>query len=414
VTPHLRSDAGRAEGARARRRVAIIGAGIVGLAHAWAAARRGWQVLLFERDHRAQGASIRNFGMVWPIGQPHGPQRRAALRSRELWVELLRDSRWWSQPCGSLHLAYREDELAVLEEFARLAPAVGYDCNLLAPQDVIRRSRAARPGDLLGGLWSELEICVDPREIIGRMPDWLHQRYGVELHFDAPINCVARREATSTDGRRWVVDKVVVATGADLRLLYPDLYVNAGFRRCKLQMLRTVPQPAGWGMGPMLAGGLTLRHYAAFAVCKSLAALKQRVADETPELNKFGVHVMAAQNGRGEVVLGDSHEYGDDLAPFDKSRIDELILRELRRMIDLPDWTIDERWHGVYVQAPDVVQFVAEPEDGVHVAIASGGGGMTMSFGLADEQWSQWHGPVEDPAEEGTNPTVHFSQESVT
>ena len=71
-------------------------------------------------------------------------------------------------------------------------------------------------------------------------------------------------------------------------------------------------------------------------------------------------------------------------------------------MIDLPDWTIDERWHGVYVQAPDAVQFVAEPEPDVHLAIASGGCGMTMSFGLADEQWSQWHGPVEaQPADSG-------------
>jgi hypothetical protein len=34
----------------------------------------------------------------------------------------------------------------------------------------------------------------------------------------------------------------------------------------------------------------------------------------------------------------------------------------------------------------------AEPESEVHVSIASGGCGMTMSFGLADEQWSAWEG----------------------
>jgi FAD dependent oxidoreductase TIGR03364 len=235
-------------------------------------------------------------------------------------------------------------------------------------------------------------MCVDPREVIGKLPAWLHERHGVEVLFDTPIVRVSLPWLTASDGRRWQVDRAIVAAGADFRALYPDLFSRAGFRLCKLQMMRTAPQPNGWKLGPMLAGGLTLRHYAAFAECDSLRPLKERIARETSELDRYGIHVMAAQNGRGEVILGDSHEYDPDISPFDKGQIDNLILRELRLLLELSDWTIHERWHGIYPQIPGEVQFLRDVAPGVTVAIASGGCGMTMSFGLAEEYWSSPHG----------------------
>jgi FAD dependent oxidoreductase TIGR03364 len=328
--------------------------------------------------------------MVWPIGQPPGALHRSALHSRELWRQITAEAGLWSDPCGSLHLAYRDDEWDVLEEFARLVAGDEYGCELVSPDETCRRSAAARPQGLLGALWSPTEMCVDPREVIARTPEWLAAKYDVQLHFDQAVDGVGSQSVTTSRGDVWRVDRVVVAAGADFQLLYPELFAAAGFRRCKLQMMRTGPQKDGWRLGPMLAGGLTLRHYEAFAECASLAPLKARVAREAPELDQFGIHVMASQNGLGEVVLGDSHEYDDDVAPFDKALIDELILRELRRMIDLPDWKIDQRWHGIYPKAPGLIQYNAEPEPEVHVAIASGGCGMTMSFGLADEQWARW------------------------
>jgi D-hydroxyproline dehydrogenase subunit beta len=121
---------------------------------------------------------------------------------------------------------------------------------------------------------------------------------------------------------------------------------------------------------------------------RGLEALKRRVAQETPELDRFGIHVMAAQNGLGEVILGDSHEYGENPSRFDSAYIVGLILRELKGFLDLPDWTIQQRWHGIYPKMRDGVQFVHQPEENVLITIASGGCGMTMSFGLAEQHWA--------------------------
>src|SRR5262249_52763791 len=84
----------------------VVGAGVLGLAHAYHLARRGRRVAVLERSRAASGASVRNFGMLWPIGQPLGPLRALALRSLEIWGDVLRAAELPSERCGSLHLAY--------------------------------------------------------------------------------------------------------------------------------------------------------------------------------------------------------------------------------------------------------------------------------------------------------------------
>jgi len=380
--------------------VAVVGAGIVGLAHAWRAANLGLKVIVLERTAVPQGASIRNFGMVWPIGQPAGELHQLAMRSRELWLELSREANIWCNPCGSLHLAHRADELAVLQEFADLHRDGEMQCKLLKPSEVLKLSPAANPQGLLCGMWSPTECCVNPARAIAALAAWLAQQHQVYCQFATAVTAIDDHTLICGDGRRVEAERIMICSGYDFQTLLPQVFAAEPLRICKLHMLKTVAQTAGWRLGPHLASGLTLRHYTAFATCPSLAQLQQRVRDETPELDRFGIHVMASQNDAGEVILGDSHEYDADISPFDRAEIDELILRELRKQFVFPDWTIHSRWHGIYAKHPQRVMLECEPLPQIHVCVAPGGAGMTMSLGIADRFWSN------QPAATATAPRV--------
>ena len=367
----------------ARAHVAVVGGGILGLAHAFRAAKRGRSVVLFERGIRATGASVRNFGTIWPIGQPAGAMHELALASRALWLAMLRETGLPYFPTGSLHLAYRQDELDVLQEFTDLAPSIGYQCALLTPDKVLGRSSAVHPHGLLGGLWSDTELTVDPRRIVGALPEILRD-LGVDVQFGCPVLRIDLPHIDTARGQ-WQADTAIVCSGDDFETLYPEVFADSGLTRCKLQMMRTVPQPGGWRLGPALAAGLTLRFYKAFRACTTLDALRSRIARERPAYDQWAIHTLVAQTVDGAITLGDSHEYGDVPEAFDRTDIDQLILDEVRTYLRLPDWSLAERWHGVYAWHPQKPFVVCEPAPGVRVVTGVGGAGMTLSFGLAEQ-----------------------------
>lgn len=369
-------------------KVIIIGAGILGLGHAWAAVRRGHQVTVLERTARAEGASIRNFGMIWPIGQPAGARLATAMRSRDLWLEFIKASGIYHTSTGSIHLVTQNDELTVLEEFAAQSSGLGYSGKLLSRAEALQNSPAARADAVIGGFFSPAEVGVDPPKALDTLAAWLVETHGVSVRWKMPAVEVGDGWVRAADRTRFEADLVIICGGQDLETLFPEVYINSGIKRCKLQMLSTVPQPGGWQLGPMVASGLTLRHYEAFAGCKSLPALKARVTAENPALDRFGIHVMAAQHANGELILGDSHEYDDAISPFDREEIDEMILRELRRLVHFPEWKISRRWQGIYAKHPTLMQFEANPLPKVFVFTAPGGSGMTMGFGMADQFWN--------------------------
>ncbi|MEQ8843644.1 MAG: TIGR03364 family FAD-dependent oxidoreductase [Phycisphaerales bacterium] len=367
----------------------VVGAGILGLGHALAALKAGERVCVVEREPRAVGATVRNFGMVWPVGMRQGEDRQRALRSREIWLEFGRDAGVDVRPVGSLHLARHEDEWTVLGEFVGGKAAEGLDCELLSPEATRRAHRGVRPEGLAGAMHSAGELAIEPRTAADRIAVWLEAQGVVFYRSSAAVRCDTGTVHLA-DGRRIEGERVIVCSGADLRLLFPEVYQRVPVEPCKLQMLR-LSAPA-WRAGPHIAGGLTLLHYPAFEACSSLQAVKDRYANEHPFFGEHGIHVMSAQRDDGTLVVGDSHEYGAPVTPFDREDVNGAILAYLGDMLDIAGTRVIDRWHGVYAKRMDGRALLRrQPMPGVTVVNCVGGAGMTLGPAIAEETIAAEH-----------------------
>lgn len=374
----------------ARPRLVVIGSGFLGLAHALLARRAGHEVDVFERHGRPLGASVRNFGTIWPIGCRPGPEREQGLFGAGFWKEIARETGIWHDPCGSLSLAYRDASWSVLREFAARGGVAG-DFELLDAASALRRFPAVRPQGLRGALFSPHEVTLHTPSALPALIVYL-QSQGVRFHFHAPITAVGEGRVTVAGGKDHPFDRLLIAAGEEMRMFFPEELARAGLVPCRLQMMRTVPQPEHWKPGAICTSDLTLCHYPAFRDCPSLPTLDDELGKEMPDHRLYGIHVIAARHGDGSLTIGDSHEYGEDLDPASRPEIDELILRALDGFLPLPDHRIATRWQGTYLKSTrGETQVVLHPAPRVTMITAMGGLGMTLGWGLARRHIEEWN-----------------------
>jgi FAD dependent oxidoreductase TIGR03364 len=362
----------------------VIGAGIGGLAMARALGVRGHPVTVLEHNERAVGASVRNFGSIWPMGVPNGPLYERALTSRGIWLELLRGTRLWHDPCGSLHVARHADEMQVLAAYAELNRGVR-PCRIVDPAAACELVPSLRTEGLCGGLYCADELLLDPRQAIRALPAYLHERYGVRFRFGVTARAVESGRVHA--GGEWLTaDRIYVCSGADYGWLYPEAFAAAPLTRCKLQMMRFAAPADGLRLGAALAGGLSLVHYAGFAMVPEVAQVRARLERERADLLELGIQVLVMQNGAGEITVGDSHAYGHTHEPFDEHSTNEKILDYVREIVRLPGLRLAQSWHGIYAKLTDgATEIVRSPAAGVTFVNGLGSLGMTLSFGLAEE-----------------------------
>ncbi len=370
--------------------VIVVGAGVLGAFHAYYAALRGWSTLLLERNALPSDASTRNFGIIAQSLVAPGTVEAAYTRATAAIYRSIQDRHDITvSATGSLYLASTELENTVLREFAQHAPP-DYRCTYLDPVEAITRYPFIQESYCQGALLFPDDLTLDPRRMLRQLIPFIERIAGVTYRPHTTVVGV-----TSTDqgcvvrdarGQEYVADMVIVCSGVQVQTLFPEVFQSSGLRICKLQMMRTVPQPVHT-LPHAILSGLSIKRYPAFSLCPSYAQLEAQPMEEA--LRARGIHLLIKQSDDGTVTIGDSHEYWDPDAagPGEETTdwaINEAILAYGQRMVHLPTWRIQTMWNGYYLVHPEHDIYTHTIDGRIHIVVGAGKG-MTLGPGFAEQ-----------------------------
>ena len=362
--------------------LAVVGAGIVGLGHALAAARRGKRVIVIDRDAQANGASVRNFGFVTVTGQGAGDCWSLARRARDIWQEIAQAAGIEILQRGLVLAARLPESEAVVEAF--LETEMGEGCRALTAAQAQRFVPCLRPEAARVALHSPHEVRVESRTAVALVARYLTERYGVVFRRSTSIAGVEAPRLVTAAGEIIEAEAIVVCPGDEYTTLFPERIAAYGVTRCKLQMMRVKPgRPVAIGTAVM--SDLGLARYLGYAELPEAEPLKRRLDAEMTAHRENGIHLIVTQSADGSLVVGDSHHYATTPDPFTVEAVDDLILEELDAVLDLPGRMVSERWIGTYASAQGGWRFTDRPSDAVRIVIVTAGCGASTAFGIGEE-----------------------------
>jgi FAD dependent oxidoreductase TIGR03364 len=361
--------------------LAVVGAGICGLAHALAAARRGKRVVVIDRDAQANGASIRNFGFITVTGQQAGTCWRRAKRSVEVWLEIADAAKIPIVQRGLLTIARRPEARAVIEAF--LQTDMGAECRLVEPRELKDFGPSLRADEFAAALYSPHEARVESREAIPQLAAWLGGRFQVTFLRETAVHSASPPKLDTSRGPIGA-EAIIVCPGDDFATLHADRLARYGLTRCKLHMLRLRPEHFDERLPPVMSD-LGMIRYPGYAELPAAQALRVRLEAEQREHIDAGVHLIAVRSADGTLVVGDSHHYAATPDPFAPAAVDDLILDEYAHVFAGARPQVVERWTGTYASAPDRLMLVDAPCEGLRIVLITSGTGASTSFAIAEE-----------------------------
>jgi FAD dependent oxidoreductase TIGR03364 len=360
--------------------VAVVGAGIVGLAHALAAAKIGKRVVVIDRDPRANGASIRNFGFITTTGQERGTSWTLARRTRDVWAEVAPEAGIAVEHNGLMVTVRRPEAVDVIDAF--LKTEMGEGCTWLDAATLRNRHREIAAPDALGALVSPHELRVESRLALPKLVAWLAAVHGVTFMTETAVYSVAPPRLETSRGPV-AADTAIVCPGDDFVSLFGDRIAHYSLQKCRLSMMRLASP--GFRLPAAVMSDLSLVRYRGYAALPEAAPLRRRLESEQAAHLANGVHLIVVQSADGSLVVGDSHHYGDLPWPFAPTEAEDCILDEFQRATGLNPPPVLERWVGTYASADTQTYLVDKPSDAVRLVIVTSGTGASTGFAIAEQ-----------------------------
>ncbi|WP_281635219.1 TIGR03364 family FAD-dependent oxidoreductase [Flavobacterium marginilacus] len=369
----------------------VVGGGVLGTFHAFHALKKGLKVAVIEKDKMPISATVKNFGQVVPSGM-NSKWQAYGRESLLIYKEIQSQFDISIRQQGSVYLASNDEEMMLIEELAQINKSNNYDSELLTKQECLNKYQGLRPDYVKAGLFFPDEVTVEPRTMIYRLQQYMQQYLGLELITNTAItNCENTHEGVTLQSaamETFLSKKVIICNGNEFKTLYPELFFNSDLEVSKLQMLQTKPQN-NYKLDGSILTGLSIRRYEAFHECPSFKEIKAKESRDSLE-KKWGVHILFKQAMDGSVILGDSHQYADarnsdDLGFNLDMDIDNFMIEEAKKIIDLPTYEIQNRWFGTYSQCRTKDVFEHTIGENIHIITGIGGKGMTGSAGFSKE-----------------------------
>ena len=192
--------------------VAVVGGGIVGCACAWAAARAGLRVALFEAQRVGAGATAAGMGHLVVIDEDPAELALARL-SMALWPQWSGWERLDRRTAGTLWLAETPAQQAAAEAKRARLQAADWEAEWLdAP--ALRAAEPRLAHDLVGALWVRRDEIAYGPEMARRLADDLRAAGGA-VHEMRRVAALARDGLVLADGTRVAAGHVLLAGGCE-------------------------------------------------------------------------------------------------------------------------------------------------------------------------------------------------------